>query len=122
MARRQAPLLRRCVTCRSWAPKLELVRVTRSPAGEVALDLGGKLPGRGAYIHPLRPCLEGALRKHYLEKALRRPLSAEMAQAIAALAAKAPIGSPPSGFPASEDASRGQPLGKSNGLDITVNG
>ena len=107
MARRQAPLLRRCVTCRSWAPKIELVRVTRSPAGEVALDLGGKLPGRGAYLHPSRPCLEGALRKHHLEKALRRPLSPETVQAIAALAAKASIAAPPSGFPAGEGAARG---------------
>ncbi|MBU6429663.1 MAG: DUF448 domain-containing protein [Cyanobacteria bacterium REEB65] len=93
MPRRQAPLLRRCVTCRSWGSKIELLRVTRSPTGEVMLDLVGKLPGRGAYLHRSPECLGGALRKHYLEKALRRPLSAEAARAIAELAAQLSEGS-----------------------------
>lgn len=89
MARHQAPLLRRCVTCRGWASKLELIRVIRTPNGEVRLDLGGKLAGRGAYLHRTQGCLEGALRRHDLEKALRRPLPLATAEAIAALASEA---------------------------------
>ena len=41
---------RTCVACGSKKPKVELVRVARSPQGKVAVDTTGKAPGRGAYI------------------------------------------------------------------------
>ena len=37
-----------CVCCRQMKPKKELLRVVRSPEGEVSLDPTGKKPGRGA--------------------------------------------------------------------------
>ena len=40
--------LRLCVGCREMKPKRELIRVVRSPEGEVSLDPVGKKPGRGA--------------------------------------------------------------------------
>ena len=90
MARHQAPLTRRCVTCRLWASKLELLRVTRSPMGEVLLDRSGRLPGRGAYVHRSRQCLEGALRTHQLERARRGPLPSDLVGLLATLAAGTP--------------------------------
>ena len=44
--------VRRCVGCNAQRPKRELVRVVRSPEGEISIDLRGKAPGRGAYLCP----------------------------------------------------------------------
>ena len=49
---------RRCVGCGEHFPKSELVRVLRTPEGEVVLDLTGKKSGRGAYICKKQECLE----------------------------------------------------------------
>ena len=42
--------MRQCLGCREMFPKRELIRVVRSPEGEIALDFKGKAPGRGAYL------------------------------------------------------------------------
>ena len=49
MKQKKIPL-RRCNGCNEMKPKKELVRVVRSPEGEVSLDLTGRKPGRGAYV------------------------------------------------------------------------
>ena len=50
--------LRQCVGCREMKPKKELVRVVRSPQGEISIDTKGKAPGRGAYVCPSQQCLQ----------------------------------------------------------------
>ena len=54
--------MRQCLGCREMKPKKELIRVVKSPEGEVSLDFKGKKPGRGAYVCPQAECLkrEGA--------------------------------------------------------------
>ena len=42
--------MRTCVGCFEVKPKKELIRIVRTPAGEILLDPGGKMSGRGAYI------------------------------------------------------------------------
>ncbi|MCM1578540.1 MAG: YlxR family protein [Ruminococcus sp.] len=49
-------------------PKKELVRVVRSPEGEISMDITGKKPGRGAYICPDAGCLSKAKKQRRLEK------------------------------------------------------
>lgn len=49
-------------------PKKELVRVVKSPQGDVSLDLTGKKPGRGAYVCPSLACLQAARKARRLEK------------------------------------------------------
>ena len=49
--------------------KKELIRVVRSPEGEVNLDFKGKLPGRGAYVCPDAACLARARKARALERA-----------------------------------------------------
>ncbi len=66
--------LRQCVGCRASKPKRELVRVVRSPAGEISLDTKGKAPGRGAYVCPDPACLKKARKT----KALARNLGVEI--------------------------------------------
>ena len=49
---------RQCVGCREMKEKKALLRVVRSPEGEVSLDLTGKKSGRGAYICRDLKCLK----------------------------------------------------------------
>ena len=62
--------LRQCLGCREHKPKSELIRVVRSPEGEVSLDFKGKKPGRGAYVCPDPACLKKAIKSRALGRAL----------------------------------------------------
>lgn len=64
---------RTCVGCRVAGPKSALVRLVRADDG-VALDLTGRAPGRGAYVHRDRACVEAATGKGALARALRTGL------------------------------------------------
>ena len=61
--------LRQCLGCREMKPKRELIRVVRSPEGEISLDFKGKANGRGAYLCPDPECLKKAIRAKALERA-----------------------------------------------------
>jgi predicted RNA-binding protein YlxR (DUF448 family) len=52
---------RTCVGCGEVEGKRELVRVVRTPSGDVEIDPTGKRNGRGAYVHPAAACLDKAL-------------------------------------------------------------
>ena len=62
--------MRQCVGCREMKAKKELVRVVRSPEGEISLDSRGKAPGRGAYVCPQAECLRRAIKSRALERGL----------------------------------------------------
>ena len=62
--------VRRCVGCGEHMPKGELVRVLRTPEGEVILDLTGKKSGRGAYICKKAACLKKARKSKRIETSL----------------------------------------------------
>ncbi|MGI6357508.1 MAG: RNase P modulator RnpM [Bacillota bacterium] len=81
MRTRKVPM-RMCVGCKEMRPKRELLRVVRTPDGEVLLDSTGKKSGRGAYICPDSGCLELALKGDRLSKALEVNLDAEMAERL----------------------------------------
>lgn len=68
MQQKRIPL-RKCTGCGEMKPKKELVRVVKSPEGEVSLDLTGKKSGRGAYICPNLKCLQAARKAKRLERA-----------------------------------------------------
>ncbi|MBR2934045.1 MAG: YlxR family protein [Oscillospiraceae bacterium] len=74
--------LRQCLGCREHKPKKELIRVVRSPEGEVSLDFKGKLPGRGAYVCPQAACLAKARKSRALERAFDTALPAEVYEAL----------------------------------------
>ena len=52
---------RTCIGCQTVLPKKSLIRIVRSETG-VEVDLTGKAPGRGAYIHGIRSCWEKAIK------------------------------------------------------------
>ena len=74
--------MRKCTGCNEMKPKKELVRVVRSPEGEVSLDLTGKKPGRGAYVCRSGDCLSRAIRQKQLERQLEAKLGEETAEAL----------------------------------------
>jgi len=62
---------RTCVVCRSTTAKRTLHRIVRSPAGTVAYDPTGKAPGRGAYLCGQPACLDLAVRRRSVQRALK---------------------------------------------------
>ena len=77
MSQRKRIPQRTCIACRSVRPKRELVRIVRTPEGDVMIDGTGKRSGRGAYLYPRHDCWETALAKQRLERALKIPLTSE---------------------------------------------
>lgn len=73
MKKRKIPM-RMCVGCSEMKPKKELIRVVRSPEGDISIDLRGKKPGRGAYICRSPDCLERALKNRMLERAFSQQI------------------------------------------------
>ena len=78
MALRTGPE-RTCVGCRTSWGKLDLIRIVRTPQGEVRVDASGKAPGRGAYVHADRACASAAIARGTLARSLRVGLRAEEA-------------------------------------------
>ncbi|HEX9123330.1 MAG TPA: YlxR family protein [Actinomycetota bacterium] len=75
---------RTCVGCRGRAAKGSLVRLARRTDGTVMLDPQGRVPGRGAYLHPDRECAETAMTRGGLARALRTGLQPEEAARLRA--------------------------------------
>lgn len=67
---RKTPL-RTCIGCQSGSDKRALVRVVRTPEGDVSVDPSGKANGRGAYLCATPECFDAAVRRKRLDSALR---------------------------------------------------
>lgn len=74
--------MRQCLGCREMKPKGELIRVVRSPEGEISLDFRGKKPGRGAYVCPQTGCLSKIKKSRALERAFSAQVDAAVYQAL----------------------------------------
>ena len=70
--------MRMCTGCREMKPKKELVRVVKTPEGEIKLDFTGKLNGRGAYICKSLECLKKAEKANALSRAFSCAVSKEI--------------------------------------------
>jgi len=74
--------MRMCVACREMKPKKELIRVVRTPEGEIVADETGRKNGRGAYLCRSEACLNKALKTRALDRALEQPLSEAAVDAL----------------------------------------
>ena len=74
MAERSFPsgAVRTCVGCQVRAAKSDLLRLVVI-GNQVVPDHRGRLPGRGAYLHPGPRCLELAMRRRAFPRAFRLP-------------------------------------------------
>ena len=69
---------RQCLGCNAHFAKSVLLRVVRSPEGEVSLDFTGKKSGRGAYICKSAACLQKAQKSRRLARNLNCEISEEV--------------------------------------------
>ncbi len=74
--------MRMCVGCREMKEKRELIRIVRTPDGDVAVDDTGKRSGRGAYVCRNAECLTRAIRQKQLERQLEITLTNEVSEAL----------------------------------------
>lgn len=74
--------IRQCAGCREMKPKKELIRIVRSPEGEISIDFKGKKPGRGAYICPDAACLKRAVKSKALERTFGVHIPEEIYKAL----------------------------------------
>ncbi len=75
---------RQCVGCRVMKDKKELLRVVRTPDGQLLLDGRGKVSGRGAYVCHDAACLKKARKSKALERALETPIPESVYDALEA--------------------------------------
>lgn len=75
---------RQCVGCRTMRDKKDLIRVVKTPEGEIVLDTTGKKSGRGAYVCPELQCLQKARKARALERALDISIPGEVYDALEA--------------------------------------
>ena len=78
MARERKIPLRKCSGCGEMKPKKELIRVVRSPEGEISLDLTGRKAGRGAYVCHSIDCLRIARKAKRFERSFECAIPAEV--------------------------------------------
>ncbi|WP_100373167.1 RNase P modulator RnpM [Bacillus sp. FJAT-45037] len=76
MKQRKVPL-RKCIVTNEMKSKHELVRIVRTPEGEVVLDHTGKKNGRGAYLSNTEDCFKQAKKKDSLSRHLQVKLTEE---------------------------------------------
>ncbi len=94
--RRHIPT-RTCVACRTSRAKRDLVRVVRTPEGELVIDETGKRNGRGAYLCRQQRCWELAFKRASIERALQSALIAEERVMLSNYMATLPVSLDPTG-------------------------
>ena len=73
---------RQCTGCREMKNKTDMIRVIRTPEGEIRIDETGKMNGRGAYIFRSLSCLKASLGNHGLERSLHTRIPGEICQQL----------------------------------------
>ena len=74
--------MRKCLATGESLPKKELLRIVRTPEGEVKVDTTGKLNGKGAYLKKSLEALEIVRKKKLLNRALEVEVSDDVYKEI----------------------------------------
>ena len=61
----------KCIGCQEMKSKKEMMRILKTPEGEIVIDLTGRKNGRGAYICFSRECFEKSIKNKGLERSLK---------------------------------------------------
>lgn len=73
---------RTCMSCNEKKEKQDLLRIVRTPEGNIEADLTGKKNGRGAYICKSEDCLDRVIKSKRLERVLEKEISPEIYESI----------------------------------------
>ncbi len=74
--------LRVCLGCGEKKDKKNLLRIVKTPEGDIELDFTGKRPGRGAYVCRQEECLAIVIKKKKLAKSLRHSISRDIIEQL----------------------------------------
>lgn len=74
--------LRQCIGCGEMKTKKEMIRVLKTPEGEISLDAAGRKNGRGAYVCPTMECLKKAIKSKGLERSFKMAIPKEVYEAL----------------------------------------
>ncbi|ACQ71868.1 molecular ruler co-factor for RNA; new fold [Exiguobacterium sp. 8H] len=85
MKQKKLPL-RKCVVTQEMLPKKELIRVVRTPEGDVVIDQTGKVNGRGAYLSKDIEVVRQAEKKRTLDHHLKVKTSDDLYEQLKAVA------------------------------------
>ncbi len=77
MKQKKIPM-RRCNGCNEQKTKKELIRIVKSPDGEISLDLTGKKSGRGAYICNNIDCLQKVRKSKRIDRTFEMTIPDEV--------------------------------------------
>ena len=69
---------RACVGCGNSFPKSTLIRVVKTPNGDIVLDFTGKVAGRGAYVCKNAECFGKAKKAKRFSRSLSAEISDEL--------------------------------------------
>lgn len=83
MQQKKIPM-RKCIGCNEMKPKKELVRIVKSPDGDISVDVTGKKSGRGAYICRCVTCLQNAQKSNRLARTFGCAVPDEVYERLAA--------------------------------------
>lgn len=70
--------MRQCIGCREMKSKKEMMRVLRTPEGEILLDTTGRKNGRGAYLCRSMECLNKAVKNQGIQRSLKTEIPKEV--------------------------------------------
>ena len=70
--------MRKCIGCGEMKNKREMIRVIKTPEGEILLDATGRKNGRGAYLCPSGECLKKAVKNKGLERSFKMAIPKEI--------------------------------------------
>lgn len=70
--------MRKCIGCQEMKNKKEMMRVLKTPEGEIVIDLTGRKNGRGAYLCFSKECFEKSIKNKGLERSLKTPIPASV--------------------------------------------
>ncbi|QOR36022.1 YlxR family protein [Clostridium sp. 'deep sea'] len=77
MKKRKIPK-RMCIACREMKEKKQLLRVVKTPEGDVKVDTTGKVNGRGSYLCKNSECINQAIKKKQISRALEVNIPADV--------------------------------------------
>ena len=81
MADKKIPM-RKCTGCGAVKAKKELIRVLRTPEGEIKIDKTGRANGRGAYICDSKACFDKARKTGAIARSLSVSISEEIYESL----------------------------------------